>query len=179
MTSPLGTKWVEITGQELVRVSVSERGHVWGIDAKDKIYHRVNASDCNKLGSSWEKVSGELVQLSVGGAGVWGINKQNRLFYRVGTHGDQFAVKGSDWEEVFGQKLKHVAVACGVVLGLDLDNNLHMRAGISECFPTGQHWQCLDANLQTVDVHHAAVWAIDRDGAARKASLTDANIAGS
>ena len=169
--SPMGTSWEEIPGQALVHVSVSEEGHVWGIDANDKIYHRVNASNCNTLGHSWERVSGELVQLSVGGVGVWGVNKHNRVFHRVGTYGDKLNALGSGWEEVSGLMLKHVAVGGRVVLGLDVNNKLHIRLGISGCHHTGVHWGQLDSSLQTVDIHHGVAWALNSDGQARRASV--------
>ena len=171
--SPMGSRWVEITGQALVHVSVSEEGHVWGIDANDKIYHRVNASNCYRRGHSWEMISGELVQLSVGGAGVWGVDNDNRVFHRVGTYGDKLDALGSGWEEVSGLRLKHVAVSRGEVLGLDVNNKLHIRVGISGCNHTGLNWQSEGSVLKTVDVHDGVAWAIGSDGQARKATLHD------
>ena len=50
----------------------------WATDANQDIYY-LN-------GQAFEKVEGKLIHVSSGAAGVWGVNAQNTIFYRDGSH---------------------------------------------------------------------------------------------
>ena len=47
----------------LVQVSVSNNGHVWGIDTREKIWYRKGANNQTILGSNWKSISGNLKQV--------------------------------------------------------------------------------------------------------------------
>ena len=60
---------------------------VWGIDPINKVFKW-------KGGNSWERVRGTqdndlLKQVSVGEPGVWGVGKDNRVWFRTGTNGGE------------------------------------------------------------------------------------------
>ena len=99
---------------------MSNNGHVWGIDHRDKIWYRKGANNQTILGSNWKSISGNLKQvnlrygtfhqnvlyyfdnfhillyllnshklkISVGHCGVWGINSEQSVFYRLNSYGD-------------------------------------------------------------------------------------------
>ena len=43
---------------------MSAKGHVWAIDAKDKIWYRKGASSETVMGNTWKVVSGSLKQVN-------------------------------------------------------------------------------------------------------------------
>ena len=45
------------------QVSVSNNGHVWGIDEKEKIWYRKGANSKSILGNTWKSISGKLKQV--------------------------------------------------------------------------------------------------------------------
>ena len=51
---------------------------VWATDVNQDIY-LLN-------GITFEKVDGKLIHVSSGESGVWGVNAENNIFYRVGTN---------------------------------------------------------------------------------------------
>ena len=53
---------------------------VWATDANKGIYY-LN-------GLTFHKVDGELIHVSAGESGVWGVNAANNIFYRDGTKAD-------------------------------------------------------------------------------------------
>ena len=61
--------------------------------------HEVTAGRCTE---SMTSVAGSLKGVSVGPAGVWGVNGQNEIFYRTDTYGDASS-GGSSWELVSGE----------------------------------------------------------------------------
>ena len=53
---------------------------VWGVNKKGQIYQRTRHG-------GWNLIDGALVQVSAGQAGVWGVNRNDGIFYRQGTYG--------------------------------------------------------------------------------------------
>ena len=47
----------------LIKVSVSNNGHVWGVDHRDKIWYRKGANNQTILGANWKSISGNLKQV--------------------------------------------------------------------------------------------------------------------
>ena len=45
------------------KVSVSNNGHVWGVDHRDKIWYRKGANNQTILGANWKSISGSLKQV--------------------------------------------------------------------------------------------------------------------
>ena len=59
---------------------------MWGVNRGGNIYRW--------LGSTWEQIDGAAIEVSAGNCGVWVVNSNNDIFYRVGTYGD-VQTKGS------------------------------------------------------------------------------------
>ena len=51
---------------------------------------------------TWKIVDGGLKDVSVGSAGVWGVNDVDQIFYRIGTFRKPSKL-GSGWEQVSGE----------------------------------------------------------------------------
>lgn len=65
--------------------SVGPGGSSWAINSKNKILYRAGAKSSNPIGTKWQEISGQLIHISVGKAGVWGITPEHQvkknLFY--------------------------------------------------------------------------------------------------
>ncbi len=48
--SPMGSSWAAVDGDKMRQVSVSRLGHVWAVDANDKIWMRKGAANSTVLG---------------------------------------------------------------------------------------------------------------------------------
>ena len=59
---------------------MSDNDNVWGVNRAGNIYRW--------LGTKWENIAGKAIEVSVGNSGVWVVNANNDIFYRVGTYGD-------------------------------------------------------------------------------------------
>ena len=60
----------------------------------------------------WSRVPGvDLATVSVGPSGVWGLDKDGKVFYGKGTY-NRPGNEGSDWADVFGEK--HSILSCEV-----------------------------------------------------------------
>ena len=67
-------------------------GAMWGLNEEDFVYFRPNKS------VAWQRVPGNLKQVEIGPLGVFGVNKLNDIFYRVGTHTNPSS-PGSSWQK--------------------------------------------------------------------------------
>ena len=65
--------------------------------------------------------------MSVGPAGVWGVNANDEIFYRTGTFGNE-ASAGSGWEKTDG-KLKQISSGDNVVWGVNANDDIFIREG--------------------------------------------------
>lgn len=69
--------------------------------------------------SGWKGVGGRLIRVSVGPAGVWGVNKAHNIYVRVGR----------GWKRIPG-KLKEIESGRRWVWGVNKSNNIFRRHGI-------------------------------------------------
>ncbi len=155
------------TNFEYVQISVSGVDNkVWAVKAGGRIFRRTGVTDSVPAGRWWEQVPGSLTQVSVGLAGVWGVDEQHKIYYRneTGQYDGQQEV-GSNWLSVPGN-LSYVSSGNGVVWGaqtLDSGYRILIRQGICTGAPTGTHWTQVDGDLKqiSVDTSNNAVWGVD------------------
>ena len=70
----------------------------------------------------------DLATVSVGPSGVWGLDKDDKVFYGKGTY-NRPGNEGSDWADVFGEK--HSILSCEVdgsvaILSCEVDGSVAM-----------------------------------------------------
>jgi len=145
------SRWRRITGF-LKHVSVSDNHRVWGVNKDNAIYRRARAKQI------WIKIDGVLKQISVGRAGVWGVNPNGDVFYRQGTFGDK-DVSGTDWVRVPGKLLKWISSGRRV-FGVTSKNEIYERTGLSDQYPTGQCWMKRAGSLSQISVGPQKLWGI-------------------
>ena len=69
------------------------------------------------LYADWELIPGNLKQITVGHMGVFGIDSDEVVYYRKGTHKNPTSA-GSDWQEIAG-KLSYISSGRNAVLGVN------------------------------------------------------------
>jgi len=111
---------------------------------------------------TWTNIPGSLKQISVGPAGVWGVNYANNIWYRNSTRSNPDDY-GSGWTKLDGS-LKQIDVGQDVVWGVNSNNDIWVRTGISDTNPVGTGWQQVEGNLKHVSVsNNGYVWGVNSD----------------
>jgi len=129
-------KWEKVPGG-LTRISKGNSG-VWGVNKDDDIFK------LNDDGSSWTRISGQLVQVS-SGASVWGVNRGGNIY----------KYNGNGWLQISGQ-LVNVAVSNkGRVWGVNSGGNIYRW--------TGSNWQNVPGipSAKQVSVGESGVWVVN------------------
>ena len=121
----------------------------------------VDGSDKGVGENGWKKQSDRTMrQLAVGGAGVWGLAKDNTLWFRTGSAGK--ASIGDTWTKVQSAPLKSISVGPNTVWCLDNDNRVQVRTEVSSNCPGGKGWASVDGEYKSVSVSGKGhVWAVD------------------
>ncbi|XP_078579264.1 uncharacterized protein LOC144863708 [Branchiostoma floridae x Branchiostoma japonicum] len=144
-----GTSWSKVDGK-LKQLDVSSTAkQLWGVNSKNIIYRRTGISADKLTGTAWEKIDGLLKHVSVGPAGVWGVNANDEIFYRTGTFGNE-ASAGSGWEKTDG-KLKQISSGDNAVWGVNANDDIFIREGISSSTPVGTGWRKIPGKLKQVE----------------------------
>ena len=95
--------WSVIPGR-LMQVDVSPADVVWSVNSAHFIFLRVGSQ------GKWKQIGGLLKHVSVGEAGVWGVNKHDEIWYREGVSSSNVA--GTKWEKVDGEDINNAFVKC-------------------------------------------------------------------
>jgi len=103
----------------------------------DRVWWRKGAKAESALGSGWKCIAGSLSKISVGPAGVWGLDAKNQVLFRDGTQDDPDDADGSGWTPIDG-KFIQISVGSGIVWGLGANTDFFYRSGIDK--NTGTHW---------------------------------------
>ncbi|XP_035694513.1 uncharacterized protein LOC118428529, partial [Branchiostoma floridae] len=130
-------------------------------------------------GLRWAPIDGSLKFVSVGGCGVWGVNKDDDVYYRIGTYlGENHP--GTEWLKVDG-KLKQISSGYGIVWGVNANNNVYVREGFNGGRPQGSSWTQMDGLLTMVSVSSTTnqVWGVNVNyNVYRRVGVTFANRKG-
>ena len=90
--SKLKFKWEQVRG-DLSQVSASTASSaIWGVNAKGNIFYKSSPLE------AFEPIGGGLKQVEAGGLGVFGVNKNDHIYYRIGTH-ENPGSKGTEWQQ--------------------------------------------------------------------------------
>ncbi|XP_046860948.1 fish-egg lectin-like [Xenia sp. Carnegie-2017] len=92
----------------------------------------------NRQGTGWKHVSGKLKYISCGALGCWGVNVNDRIFYRSGVSAQNCA--GTSWTHIGGSLKQIETGAAGDVYGVKSNNVVYRRTGITTASPMGSGW---------------------------------------
>ncbi|KAI8505091.1 hypothetical protein Bbelb_172000 [Branchiostoma belcheri] len=134
---------------------------------------------CIEAGTGWQRVSGGLKFVSVGRSGVWGVNRNDQIYYRTGTYRDE-ASAGSGWVRIDGA-LKQISSGDNIVWGVNSNDNIYIRQGICWSSPSGTSWRNIPGKLKQVHVSPTSnqVWGVNSgNNIYRRTGITPSNPAG-
>ena len=83
--------------------------NIWAVDPGEYIWVRMNGK--------WRKVRGKLIHVSSGGAGVWGISRSNRIYFRTAVGGRN--IMGKSWKKISGGLKQIDSGPSGIVCGVN------------------------------------------------------------
>ena len=144
-----GNGWSQVGGA-LKHVTVGEAG-VWGVNRYRNIYFRNGVTLSNPKGSSWERISGKLIQIDSGPSGiVYGVNRFHNIYCRTGISLSR--PQGTGWIRVPGA-LKYVS--CGVYgcWGVNRANHIWFRHGVTPRNCAGHKWVRISGALVQLEVN--------------------------
>lgn len=127
--------------------------NAWGVDVRNNPY----VQD----GRNWRFAGpDEMIWVTSGGSGVWGINSLGKLFYRRGVA--PLAPKGSYWEMVTAPRLYRVdSGPMGALLVLDDIGQILLREGITMANPVGTFWSLVGVGYKSLSIGSYGYWAVN------------------
>lgn len=154
-------QWRNVGGR-LKHVS-SGRAGVWGTSNNNNIYYRQGASNRNRRGRRWIRVSGRLRQIDSGPRGiVCGVTTSQTIYCRTQiTHS---ALTGRGWTRVSG-RLKYISCGDYGYWGVSRQNNIYFREGVSRSNLRGSRWKKIPGKLTQIEAgRFGQVWGVNRPG---------------
>ena len=166
-------KWVKVQGK-LTNVSNIENGvepdeengdaeedgddtgsvdAVWGVSSSEKIWFKSNPED------NWERIPGGLKQIEVGKLGVFGVNKNDGIYYRVGSKNSP---RGDSWQRLPGA-LKHISVGESSIWGVSKHDRIYEMTDIvfdAEGKISNPKWTRIQGGLDNVSVYSGVIWGV-------------------
>ncbi|XP_078684312.1 uncharacterized protein LOC144917857 [Branchiostoma floridae x Branchiostoma belcheri] len=130
--------------------------------------------------NSWQQIARQLMKfVSVGRSGVWGVDSNDRIYYRTGTYQNE-ASPGTGWVLIDGA-LKQISSGNNIVWGVNSNDDIYIRLGISSRYPQGNGWRQIPGKLKQVHVSPTSnqVWGVNSwNNIYRRTGITASNPAG-
>jgi len=141
---------------------------VWAVNSKDEVYYRHGER------GGWTLVPGRsLKQISIGPVGTFGVDKNDDIFYRVGTNETKDSA-GSDWQRLPG-KLSWISAGLNAVWGVNASNEIYCLSPVKfRWHGTDRHvdftrskWERIYGGLKQISVSKNCdvVWGVNIHGA--------------
>ncbi|XP_028395858.1 uncharacterized protein LOC114519877 [Dendronephthya gigantea] len=168
-----GATWSVVPGR-LMQVDVSPvDDEVWGVSSGHQIWHYRHSQE------NWQRIPGLLNHVSVGEAGVWGVNKDNHIFYRKDYESVENSA-GVGWVRASGLLKQIDSGPRGIVYGVNSNNDIFCRTGISHALPFGNSWRHVVGKLKYISCGNLGCWGVNsNDDIFIRHGVTAANCAGS
>ena len=91
---------------------------------------------------------------------VWGVDAENRIFYRDGVTKDNTA--GNEWLKVNGALKQLDSGPMDIVCGINYASNIYCRTGITESNPSGTKWQRMKGKLVYISCGDYGIWGVNK-----------------
>nr|AMZ02451.1 perivitellin-2 31 kDa subunit [Littorina littorea] len=160
--TPTGESWSTLNTKAR-DVAISPKGHLVGITQRGQMFFRAGlSSKCSKMGE-WFTSTGSsltLTQISIGEAGIWAVDVADKIYYRPGSMGDKGNI-GTEWKQVSGS-LVTLGVGKDFVIGVNKNDDIWRRDGVTKCTPGGTNWVKLTGALKVVDAYNGCyAWGVN------------------
>ena len=115
--------------------------------------------------------------MSVGEAGIWGVNVHDDIYFRNGVT-DQNP-SGTSWSQIAG-KLKQIdSGPSGIVYGVNVYDNIYCRTGIGYGKPFGTGWKHIGGKLKYISCGVLGCWGVNSaDDIFYRSGVTKENCGG-
>ena len=124
-----------------------------------KISNIINLNIFN-FGINLKKIDGSPKQISSGPFGVFGVNKNDDIFFRKGiTSSNPY---GTSWDLIEG-KLKQISCGEFGLWGINSSMEIFCRKSISKENPKGTNWTKIDGAATHISVGYYGIWVISAD----------------
>ncbi|XP_075047409.1 uncharacterized protein LOC142107719 [Mixophyes fleayi] len=156
--------WVLVSGS-LKQVDAGGNKLLSGANGEDLIYclnkdqTRSKAVELNYI-----RIEGSLKYYSCGPFGCWGVNKDNKIYYRYDV--TSTACQGSRWQQIPGSLVMVETGADGSVFGVNSEGSVYKRDGICANNPIGTSWTQLNTGFTASHVSYDAgeLWLLTQRG---------------
>lgn len=159
LSLPKGVAWKLVAGG-LMQIDSGPKGVVCGVAKAYGVYCREGITDASPTGTKWFRTSGLLKYISCGGYGYWGVNAGGDIFFTRDVYDDK--IQKTNWEKVDGSLRQIEAGPNGEVWGVNANDELFTRIGVTQGSPTGFAWKRIGGrSFVSVTVGQNALYAID------------------
>jgi len=153
-----GDIWWSNGDQKLSWVDAGVAG-VWAITPDMSVMYREGTGHgLGTTGNAWCGGLGKMRNISVGSQSVWGLNRADEVFVRIGLSKED--TKGKDWTKIEGS-MKTISVGpTGACWAVDKAETVWRRLGAKESNVLGTKWQSVTGKLKHITVGQAGIWGI-------------------
>ncbi|CAB4026060.1 Hypothetical predicted protein [Paramuricea clavata] len=123
VTRQFSHKWKAVKGTGAITQIDSGGGRTWATRIDNEYIFALQ-------NGAWTQVDGLLSHATVGKSGVWGLNKDDEIFFRLGVTPD--TPSGTGWQKLYGLLKQIDAGSSGVVYGVNRYYFLHLFINISD-----------------------------------------------
>ena len=129
--------------------------------------------------SGLELIPGLLKHVTAGEAGIWGVNKYNHIYYRVGV--TKTNPSGDSWQQITGALKQIDSGPRGIVYGVNIYDQIFCRTGITSSTPFGTGWRQVTSygRLKYVSCGVLGCWGVNSGNAIwYRSGVTKTNCVG-
>jgi len=150
--------WWSNGDQKLSWIDAGVAG-VWAITPDMSVMYREGTGHGQgSTGTTWSGGLGKMRNISVGSQSVWGLNRADEVFVRIGLSKDD--TKGKEWTKIEGS-MKNISVGPnGVCWAVDKAETVWRRAGAKDSNVLGTKWQSVTGKLKHISVGQAGIWGV-------------------
>ncbi|XP_069802821.1 fish-egg lectin-like [Dendropsophus ebraccatus] len=136
-----------------------------GVNAEDSIYCLSPSMTMSTSSDvTYDTVDGALKYYSCGPLGCWGVNSEEKIYYRSNV--SPLSCQGSDWQPIEGSLVMVEVSRDGSVYGVNSSGDVYRRDGISVRSPAGTSWSPMGFCTTFKHVSHDGdyLWLISKCG---------------
>lgn len=159
LSLPMGIAWKLVSGG-LMQIDSGPKGVVCGVNRAYGVYCREGITDGQPTGTRWFKASGLLKYISCGGYGYWGVNAAGDIYFARYVYDDK--IQTTNWQKIGGSLRQIEAGPDGEVWGVNSNDELFTRIGVTQGLPSGFKWRRIAGrSFVSVTVGQNALYAVD------------------
>ena len=132
----------------MVQIDTGMTPSTWATDANSDVYEL--------KGDTFVPVTGEkLTHVTSGAAGVWGVNSAFGIFYRN--------LATNSWQRIQGGLKQIDSGPKGIVCGVNSNDDIYCRTGITDVKLDGLDWVKLEGSLKYISCGEYGHWGLNKN----------------